>query len=93
MKIRKKQVRHIKLPTIILFVSVIVYIFANLFVGVANVSLSYKIQENQNRIAELKEENSKLKLEISKLEEKDRVYDAAYNTGLSLNQNNVIYIN
>ena len=92
MKIRKKQVRHIRLSIVILFLAVIIYIFTNLFVGVANVSLSYEIQEKQNKIAKLKDENSKLELEISKLEEKERIYDVAYDTGLSLNQNNVISI-
>lgn len=50
------------------------------------------IQDMQSEINRLKEENEKITIEISGLENKDRIYEIASTDGLEQNQDNVISI-
>lgn len=92
MKIKKRKKDHLGLSFTILCISMLIYIITSLFVGSVNVSLTYNIQADENRIAELKEENSKLSIKISELEGKDRVYTTAQEAGLVQDQSNIIYV-
>lgn len=91
MKIVKTEKRKINYLIPLFVVIVIVNISVNLFVGSLNVKTTYEIQANKERIAELKEENSQLIIEIAQLEGKDRILDVATSEGLSRNEKNIIF--
>ena len=90
-KKRRKKKNYSNLPKILFCLTVILYICASLIIGTINTALTYEIQENQNRIEELKEENRQLTIDISELEEKNHVISVAEEAGLTRDIDNIIY--
>ena len=94
-KIRRRKRKTNKLgrfAVLIFTLSLISLLATSLFVGTYNTNLTMEIQNMTSQIASLKAENEKINIEISSLENKDRVYAVANDAGLDQNQDNVISI-
>lgn len=94
-KIRKRKRKTNKLEKFaVLFftIAIIVATATSLFVGTYNTNLTMEIQNMNNQIASLKSDNEKITIEISSLENKERVYTVASDAGLDQNQENIISI-
>lgn len=94
-KLRKKtrKTNRFNQFCVIMFtIAIIVQVGVSLFVGTYNTNLTMEIQNMSNQISTLKESNEKITIEISSLENKDRVYEVAQTAGLDQNQDNVISI-
>ena len=88
---RKTSVLN-KFAVLFFTVSLICLLGCSLFVGSYNTSLTIDIQKMSNEINSLKAENERLNIEISGLQNKDRVYVIAQDAGLYQNQDNIISI-
>ncbi len=94
-KIRRKKRKTNKLEKFaVLFfsISIIAATATSLFVGTYNTNLTMEIQNMNNQIASLKSDNEKITIEISSLENKERIYTVASDAGLDQNQENIISI-
>ena len=94
-KIRRRKRKTNKLgrfAVLIFTLSLITLLATSLFVGTYNTNLTMEIQNMTSQIDSLKAENEKINIEISSLENKDRVYAVANDAGLDQNQDNVISI-
>lgn len=94
-KLRKKtrKTNRFNQFCVIMFtIAIIAQVGVSLFVGTYNTNLTMEIQNMSNQISTLKENNEKITIEISSLENKDRVYEVAQTAGLDQNQDNVISI-
>ena len=94
-KIRRRKRKTNKLgrfAVLIFTLSLISLLATSLFVGTYNTNLTMEIQNMTNQIDSLKAENEKINIEISSLENKDRVYAVANDAGLDQNQDNIISI-
>ena len=94
-KIRRRKRKTNKLgrfAVLIFTLSLISLLATSLFVGTYNTNLTMEIQNMTIQIDSLKAENEKINIEISSLENKDRVYAVANDAGLDQNQDNVISI-
>ena len=94
-KLRKRKRKTSKLSKFafaFFSLALISLLACSLFVGSYNTSLTIDIQKMTNEIELLKAENEKLTIEISTLQNKDRVYVIAQDAGLNQNQDNIISI-
>ena len=94
-KIRRRKRKTNKLgrfAVLIFTLSLITLLATSLFVGTYNTNLTMEIQNMTSQIDSLKAENEKINIEISSLENKDRVYAMANDAGLDQNQDNIISI-
>ncbi len=94
-KIRRKKRKTNKLEKFaVLFftVAIVLATATSLFVGTYNTNLTMEIQNMNNQIASLKSDNEKITIEISSLENKERIYTVASDAGLDQNQENIISI-
>ena len=94
-KIRRRKRKTNKLgrfAVLIFTLSLITLLATSLFVGTYNTNLTMEIQNMTSQIDSLKAENEKINIEISSLENKDRVYAVANDAGLDQNQDNIISI-
>ncbi len=94
-KIRKRKRKTNKLEKFAVWFFTIAIIAAtatSLFVGTYNTNLTMEIQNMNNQISSLKSDNEKITIEISSLENKERVYTVASDAGLDQNQENIISI-
>lgn len=90
-KVRKTN-RFNQFAVIFFSIALIAQVGVSLFIGTYNTNLTMEIQNMSNEISTLKEENEKITIQISSLENKDRVYEVATTAGLDQNQDNVISI-
>lgn len=94
-KLRKKTRktnRFNQFAVVIFTIAIIAQVGVSLFIGTYNTNLTMEIQNMSSQISTLKEENEKITIQISSLENKDRVYEIADTAGLDQNQDNVISI-
>lgn len=94
-KIRRKKRKTDKLnrfAVIIFSIALITMLGTSLFIGSYNTNLTMEIQNMTSQIDSLKSDNEKITIEISSLENKDRVYSVANDAGLDQNQDNIISI-
>ena len=94
-KIRRRKRKTNKLgrfAVLIFTLSLITLLATSLFVGTYNTNLTMEIQNMTSQIDSLKAENEKINIEISSLENKDRVYAVANDAGLDQNQDNIVSI-
>ncbi len=94
-KIRRRKRKTNKLGRLAVFLfslALISLLGTSLFVGTYNTNLTMEIQNMTSQIASLKAENEKINIEISSLENKDRVYALASDAGLDQNQDNIVSI-
>ena len=94
-KIRRRKRKTNKLgrfAVLIFTLSLISLLATSLFVGTYNTNLTMEIQNMTSQIDSLKAENEKINIEISSLENKDRVYAVANDAGLDQNQDNIVSI-
>lgn len=90
---RKRKVSKLWKFSVFLFSLALLSLLASsLIVGTFNTSITIDIQKMNNEIEVLKNENEKLNIEISSLQNKDRVYVIAKDAGLNQNQDNIISI-
>ena len=94
MKIRKvkKQKDYLSVAIFTFVVAIGLSLYTNLVIGCKIVSLKYEIQTNQNKIQQLKDENDKITIQISDLENKERIYTIAQENGLTMDQENVLWV-
>ena len=94
-KIRRKKRKTDKLnrfAVVIFSIALITMLGTSLFIGSYNTNLTMEIQNMTSQIDSLKSDNEKITIEISSLENKDRVYSVANDAGLDQNQDNIISI-
>ncbi len=94
-KIRRKKRKTDKLnrfAVVIFSIALITMLGTSLFIGSYNTNLTMEIQNMTSQIDSLKSDNEKITIEISSLENKDRVYAVANDAGLDQNQDNIISI-
>jgi len=90
---RKPRKLSLKGFTIIFFsVAMFVYLISSIFVSSMTNSLTMDIQNMTNEINNLKNENQSLSIEIQGLQDKERVYLIAKESGMNQNQDNVVSV-
>lgn len=89
---RRKIDRFNQFAAVIFTIAILAQIGVSLFIGTYNTNLTMEIQNMANQINTLQEENEKINIAISSLENKDRVYEVATTAGLEHNQDNVIFV-
>lgn len=89
---RKKKNGLNRFAAILFTLSLFSLLVSSLLVGTYNNALTIEIQNMNSEIESLKADNQTLNIEISSLENKDRVYEVAQDAGLDQNQDNVISI-
>lgn len=90
---RKRRVDRFRKFAVTLFsVALLCLLASSLLIGSYNTSLTINIQKMSNEISSLKADNERLNIEISSLQNKDRVYLIAQDAGLNQNQDNIISI-
>ena len=92
-KKQKKTFRSDRLWLMLLIVVGIIYVVSSPFIKASSTNYTIEIQKAQNEIEDLKETNDNLSIEIQVLQNKDRVYTIAQESGLTQNQDNVVAIN
>lgn len=93
LRIKKRKTDHFNRFALIFFIfAICCHIGFSLTLNVWNTRELMNIQDMQSEINRLKEENEKITIEISGLENKDRIYEIASTDGLEQNQDNVISI-
>jgi len=73
-------------------IAVFAYLASSIFVSSMTNSLTMDIQNMTNEIANLKSENQSLSIEIQSLQNKERVYLIAQESGMNQNQDNVVSV-
>lgn len=91
-KIRKKKVSKVGKALLFFVLTFCMYISTSLFMKSDNIAMTMDIQDMQNQIEQIKTENQQLTIEIQTLQNKERVYTIAENSGLEQIQNNVVNI-
>lgn len=90
-KTKKRRVIRLEAIATLLFTTAIIFtIMANLFLRNINTSLMINIQKMNNESASLRTENQNLTVTIQTLRNKDRIFKAAEEAGLSRNNNNIV---
>lgn len=93
--LRKRKRRRFRIEAVaaILFtLSLGAVLFSSLFLNTRMISLTMEKQRLEDRVAMLREENQLLTIEIQTLENKERVYTIAQESGLEQNQANIISV-
>lgn len=83
-----KYGRHI----ILLFLMLLVYSFATIFLETEITEISIRCQKMKKEISILKEENFKLKTEIEQLKSYERIEEIAAENNLEQNFSNIIFV-
>lgn len=92
-KIRKRRLSSTTKVFMFYFAPCLVaYFICSIYLRSYNNSLVSDIQSKELQIDTLKQENQQLAIDIQTLQNKDRVYTIAENSGLQQNQNNIINI-
>lgn len=93
-KLVKKKKRTVTWAFMIVAITLelVVYLSISLILNTRNDNLTIRLQNANNRIASIKEENSRLTMEIQSLQNKDRVYVIAKGAGLEQNQDNIVSV-
>ena len=94
-KIVKRKRRRLSFHgfAIVLFsLSLVAWLASSLLVNTMNAKLTMKIQTMNEELAVLKTQNQTLSFEISKLENKDRVFAAATAANLAQVSDNIISV-
>lgn len=92
-KLRKRKVSKFNKFSLIFFsVSMSLLFLSSLIVNSKNSELTINIQKMNQEIETLKHDNEKLNIEISSLQNKDRVFVIAKDAGLDQNQDNIVSI-
>lgn len=94
-KIKKRNTRKLSLKgfTIILVsLAIFAYLASSIFVSSITNSLTMDIQNMTNEISNLKNENQSLNIEIQSLQDKERVYLIAQESGMNQNQDNIVSV-
>jgi len=92
-RLSTKTRRKIKIESVLALLAVFVglaWLSVCLFIGTQKNNLTIEIQDIENQIEVLKYENKNLNVEISGLQNKDRIYTVAETAGMNQNDNNVI---
>ena len=89
---KKRKIKLERIAILLFMITGIIYLASSLFLQSHNNDLSIKIQSANDIISVTKGENEVLKISIFSLSSNDRVHDIAKESGLSLNQNNIISI-
>ena len=90
---KKRILRTDHIAEIIFIFLLIAYVILSLFIKASSTNYTIAIQQAQNEIEEIKEMNNNLSIEIQTLQNKDRVYTIAQESGLTQNQDNIVAIN
>ena len=92
-KIRKKKwSTTLKIGVFYFLPCLVFYFVCSIYLKSYNNSLASEIQSKTLEIENLKQENQQLTIDIQTLQNKDRVYTIAENSGLHQNQDNIINI-
>lgn len=92
-KIRKRRLSSTSKIAVFYFIPCLcLYILCSIFLKSSNNSLAIDIQAKQTEIENIRLENQQLTIDIQTLQNKDRIYTIAQDSGLSQNQDNVINI-
>ena len=90
---KKMILRTDRISGIICSILFVTYVVLSLFIKASSTNYTIAIQQAQYEIEEIKEMNNNLNIEIQVLQNKDRVYTIAQESGLTQNQDNVVAIN
>ena len=88
----KRSYAFEKLSVTIFVLSFFAFLLSSIFLRTYNNSLTIEIQKNKNEIAQISTENNDIRINIQTLSTKDRVVEIANDSGLNLNQENIISI-
>lgn len=92
-KIRKRRLSSTSKVGAFYFVPCLcLYFLCSIFLKSSNNALAIDIQAKQAEIDNIKLENQQLTIDIQTLQNKDRIYTIAENSGLEQNQENIINI-
>ena len=93
--VKKKKRRRLNLlgiGTVLFTLAVLSWLATSLFVNTMNTALTMKIQQLNTELAQLKNENQTINIEIQNLENKDRVYALAQSANMERNLANVVSV-
>lgn len=91
-KKRKKTLKLYSASILFFFTSLLLYLVSSLFLRTYNNSLSLKTQSILSEIHQIQVENESINITIQNLSSRDRVVAIASDSGLELNQDNIITI-
>ncbi len=91
-KKRKKRFRLMSVSFIMFLIASILYLGSSLFLRSYNNSLSTKQQEIAAQISTLQVQNDAVAVEVNTLNNRDRVNTIASDSGLSLDESNIVTI-
>lgn len=92
-KIRKRRLSVLSKVGVFYFIPCLcLYFLTSIFLKSSNNALAMDIQSKQSQIDNLKLENQQLTIDIQTLQNKDRIYTIAEDSGLVQNQDNIINI-
>ncbi len=89
---KKKSLKFLSFSLALLLFSAVCYLSSSLFLRSYNNSLSTQKQSIDAEIAVLETENESITVEIQTLSARERVNTIASDSGLSLNQDNIVTI-
>lgn len=90
---KKRKASFLFKSFLLMLTSIMFLIFSSIFIGSKNTLLTIEIQEMNARLDQLKAENQQLNIDIQTLQNKDRIYTMAFDSGLKQNQDNIVNVN
>ena len=88
----KRKLALERISVLIFSTSVFMFLLSSIFLRNYNNSLTIEIQRNNKEIETIVSENDNIKVNIQTLSTKDRIYEIANESGLDINQENIISI-
>lgn len=90
--IKRVRRRKIRLSVILFTFSIFALLYSSLYLNSQTISLTMKKQQLENEVTALKEQNKMISMDIQTLQNKDRIYTIAKDSGLQQNQANIISV-
>lgn len=90
--IKKVRRRKPRLSVILFTLSIFALLYSSLYLNSQTISLTMKKQQLENEVMMLKEQNQMVSMNIQTLQNKDRIYTIAKDSGLQQNQANIISV-
>lgn len=90
--IKKVRRRKPRLSVILFTMSIFALLYSSLYLNSQTISLTMKKQQLENEVMMLKEQNQMVSMNIQTLQNKDRIYTIAKDSGLQQNQANIISV-
>lgn len=90
--VKKRRDMFLVRCTAVFTFAMMIWLFSCIVIASYNTNLTIDIQKIENEVELMKAENQQLNIDIQTLQNKDRVYTIASNSGLTQSQDNIISV-